>query len=125
MGFNINKFKSAPIAAEFDKDGEKLHLWIDADIVTPNFLREIREMVKRENEDQDDLDANTENALYMAKILSQIIARWDAENNGIAIAPTFEFFVSMPLLMLGELFSFTMNCLAPKKTTDSESEDII
>lgn len=127
MGFKISKFKSALIETDFEKDGESLHLWIDSDVVTPNFLREIRAMVKNEaSGNNNDIDANTENALYMARVLSKIIARWDAEDeDGKPILPNDEFFLELPLGFVGDLFIFAMQALAPKKTTEPTFDDTI
>lgn len=127
MGFNVKNFKSPYIEADFEKNGFNLHLWIDGDIVTPKFLQEIRGIVKKESEEKgSDLDANTENTLYMANVLARILPRWDAvDDAGNSIEPSYEFFLEMPLAMIGELFIFVMNALAPKKTTEPTSDDTI
>ena len=74
-----------------------------------------------ENNGTDDIDANTENSIYMSKILSKIINKWDAENEGKPVLPTQEFFGNA-IIDASDLFTFTMTALAPK-TTDETSED--
>jgi hypothetical protein len=64
-----------------------------------------------------EIDAKLDEARYMAEVLSQIIVKWDVEDkDGQPFALSVENLMTLPPILLGELYSFCFDAIAPKKT---------
>lgn len=126
----IGKIKSEPIATTFHFRGESLNLLVDADMLTPKFIEQMRILAqgassaakpKKKTEEEDGLAMlalASQNNTFMVETLSRVIVEWDLqddEGQTLPILPST--FDNLPQVFLSELFQFVNGVASPKPQT--------
>jgi len=126
----LGKIKSDPIPTTFHFRGESLNLSVDADMLTPKFIEQMRVLAqganaaakpKKKTEEEDGLAMlalASQNNTFMIETLSRVIVTWDLEGDEGQILPvTASTFENLPQVFLSELFQFVNGVAAPKPQT--------
>jgi hypothetical protein len=133
MGFKLSKFKSKLVEATYACDDEELRLWIDPDILTPNFLAEMESLARSAKESTEQADSDDPLSTFapykvqmdfFIGILSRVIKRWDAtDDDNNPLSPSPEVLGSLNIDKLTDLFEVCMGAASPKKPeTEATSE---
>ncbi len=126
----IGKIKSEPIATTFHFRGEALNLLVDADMLTPKFIEQMRTLAqgassaakpKKKTEEEDGLAMlalASQNNTFMVEALSRVIVEWDLQDDdGQTLPISAATFDNLPQVFLSELFQFVNGVASPKPQT--------
>lgn len=130
----LGKIKSDPIATTFHFRGEELNLSVDADMLTPRFIEQMRVLAlganaaakpKKKTEEEDGLAMlalASQNNTFMIETLSRVIVKWDLQDNdGQTLPISAATFDNLPQVFLSELFQFVNGVANPKPQTAPNS----
>lgn len=131
---NLQETKSKPIETTFHFRGQALNLAVDVDMITPNFLEGMKELVqsataaskpKKKSGDDDDglaiLTLATQNNNFMAETLSRVITNWDLKDGDTSLPISVPTFKQLPQVLLTELFQFVLGVSNPEPKTGPNS----
>lgn len=121
MDFDISDFKSPPVEKEYTLNGKMLKLWIDSDILTPEFLDEALALSKTEGDAAQDQRAQV---AFFVNVLSRAISSWTAKNKGVPVLPSVEFLRTVPIERLADLFELCMEGTVKKQQTTMTSPSL-
>lgn len=130
MSFDVSDFKSPLVEADYERGGKVLHLQIDPDILTPEFLDEmaafaaglepVKQTTKKPKKGSTQelaprVSAQQAETNFFVGVLSRLIKGWDLTRDNNAVEPSPEFFRTLPIEPLTDLFEFCMGQAGPKK----------